>query len=127
MTKSEEAQFAYHGLDRVLHEKARLGIVTSLASRPEGLAFADLKLLCALTDGNLSRHLQVLEDDGVVEIVKSFREKRPLTSCRLTKHGRQRFADYITVLERVVRDAAETAKQTGGAHRASLRLKPNSA
>ena len=57
--------FAYEGLDRVLHEKARLGILTALATRPDGILFAELKDLCALTDGNLSRHLQVLrEADG---------------------------------------------------------------
>jgi DNA-binding transcriptional ArsR family regulator len=105
----EPAPFAYDGLDRVIHEKARLGIVTSLVAHADGLAFADLKQLCGLTDGNLSRHLQVLEEAGVVELVKTFRAKRPLTTCRLTPVGRQRFLDYIEVLERVVRDAATRA------------------
>ena len=67
--KTERAEqpgrFAYEGLDRVLHEKARLGIMTSLVGRPEGLIFADLKRLCALTDGNLSRHLDVLRRRSV--------------------------------------------------------------
>ena len=54
-------RFAYEGLDRVIHEKARLGVLTSLMAHPKGLVFADLKRLCGLTDGNLSRHLQVLE------------------------------------------------------------------
>ena len=56
--KTELAQpgrFAYEGLERALHEKARLGIMTSLIMRPEGLLFSDLKRLCALTDGNLSQ------------------------------------------------------------------------
>ena len=56
-----DAPYAY-GLDRVLHEKARLGIMTSLVGHPKGLAFGDLKKLCNLTDGNLSRHLQVLQE-----------------------------------------------------------------
>ena len=53
-------RFAYDGLDRVIHEKARLSVLTSLVAHPKGLVFGDLKQLCALTDGNLSRHLQVL-------------------------------------------------------------------
>ena len=59
-----DAPFAYDGLDRVIHEKARLGVLTSLVAHPKGLAFADLKALCDLTDGNLSRHLKVLQDAG---------------------------------------------------------------
>lgn len=110
MSKTE-APFAYDGLDRVMHEKARLGILASLTAHPKGLAFADLKQLCALTDGNLSRHLQVLEDAELVEIEKSFEGKRPLTTCRLTRKGRERFITYLGVLERVVREAAGAADQ----------------
>jgi DNA-binding transcriptional ArsR family regulator len=114
MPKPEkEAPFAYEGLDRAIHEKARLGLLTSLMAHPEGLAFADLKQLCGLTDGNLSRHLQVLEEAGLVKIVKGFERNRPHTRCRLTPTGRQRFLDYLAVLERVVRDAAEAARQDG--------------
>ncbi|MEX0718287.1 MAG: transcriptional regulator [Planctomycetaceae bacterium] len=98
-------RFAYDGLDRVIHEKARLGIITSLAAHPEGLIFAELKELCALTDGNLSRHLQVLEDAELVEIWKKTHGNRPQTLVRLTELGRQRFLEYIEVLERVVADA----------------------
>ena len=58
---STEGRFAYEGLDRVIHERARLSVLTSLATNPKGLTFGDLKQLCALTDGNLSRHLAVLE------------------------------------------------------------------
>ena len=64
------APFSYDGLDRVIHEKARLGLMASLMAHPKGLAFADLKQLCGLTDGNLSRHLQVLEEAGLVAIEK---------------------------------------------------------
>lgn len=108
----DDAPFSYEGLDRVIHEKARLGILTSLIVHPKGLAFADLKQLCGLTDGNLSRHLQVLEEAQVVEIIKTFERKRPLTTCRMTVSGRRRFLDYIEVLDRVVRDAASAADAT---------------
>jgi DNA-binding transcriptional ArsR family regulator len=106
----EEAPFAYEGLDRVIHEKARLGLLTSLAGHPKGLSFADLQQLCGLTDGNLSRHLQVLQEAGLVEISKTFEGVRPLTTCRMTPEGRKRFLDYLSVLEKVVRDAAKVAE-----------------
>lgn len=109
-----EAPFSYDGLDRVMHERARLSLLTSLASHRRPLAFADLKRLCGLTDGNLSRHLQVLEEAGLVEITKGFEGRRPLTTCQLTTAGRRRFVDYLAVLERVVRDAAEAARHGEG-------------
>lgn len=107
-----EAPFAYEGLDRVIHEKARLGLLTSLIAHPKGLAFADLKGLVGLTDGNLSRHLAVLAEAGLVAIEKGYEANRPHTSVRLTPAGRQRFLDYLVVLERVVRDAAEAAEDS---------------
>jgi len=103
-------RFAYHGLDRVLHEKARLGIMTSLMTHADGLLFNDLKELCSLTDGNLSRHLQTLAEASLVEIWKSSSAGRSQTLCRLTETGCQRFASYVTALERVVRDAAAAEK-----------------
>jgi DNA-binding MarR family transcriptional regulator len=103
-------RFAYDGLERVFHEKARLGIMTSLVTHPKGLIFSDLKELCALTDGNLSRHLQVLHEAGFVEVWKGFQRNRPQTLCRLTDDGRRRFLEYINVLENVVADALAAAK-----------------
>jgi DNA-binding HxlR family transcriptional regulator len=108
-TDSANAPFSYDGLDRVIHEKARLGLLTSLMAHPKGLSFADLKQLCALTDGNLSRHLQVLQEASLVEVIKGYEGNRPHTTCRLTKTGRRRFLDYLAVLEQLVRDAAKAA------------------
>jgi DNA-binding transcriptional ArsR family regulator len=108
-SETETAPFSYDGLDRVIHERARLGLLTSLMAHPKGLAFADLKQLCGLTDGNLSRHLQVLQEAGLVDVIKGYERNRPHTTCRLTKNGRRRFLDYLAVLERLVRDAAEAA------------------
>jgi DNA-binding transcriptional ArsR family regulator len=119
--ESPASPFAYEGLDRVIHEKARLGVLTSLASHPKGLAFGDLKQLCGLTDGNLSRHLQVLQEAGLVEIIKGYEGKRPLTTCCITREGRQRFVDYLAVLERVVRDGIEAAQGPTRAPSARLR------
>ena len=116
-------RFAYDGLDRVIHEKARLGVLTSLVAHPKGLVFGDLKQMCDLTDGNLSRHLAVLEDASLIDIVKGYDHNRPQTVCRITAEGRRRYLAYLAVLEQVVRDAASAAK--AGATATSLRrLKP---
>jgi DNA-binding transcriptional ArsR family regulator len=107
MSEPDKAPFAYEGLDRVIHERARLGLLTSLVAHPRGLVFGDLKALCALTDGNLSRHLQVLQEAGIVEISKGFDHNRPQTVCRISSEGRRRYLEYLAVLEQVVRDAAK--------------------
>lgn len=107
-------RFAYEGLDPVLHSKARIGILTALATHPDGLSFSDLARLCSLTDGNLSRHLDTLaksedEKPALVHITKTFQDRRPLTTVVLTSSGRKRFREYLTQLEKVLRDAAEEA------------------
>lgn len=111
MTKSTEAPFAFEGLDRVLHEKARLSILTSLADHPKGLSFTELRDLCGLTDGNLSRHVQILEEANMLTITKGFEGRRPLTTCQLTDEGRRRFFDYLGVLENVLRSARRAEQQ----------------
>lgn len=104
-------RFAYDGLERVIHEKARLSIMSSLAANPDGLLFNDLKTVCTLTDGNLSRHLQMLQEAGLVEVSKDDHAGRPQTRCRLSATGRKRFLEYIAELERVVSDAAKAVPQ----------------
>src|ERR1700754_5193446 len=93
-----DAPFAYDGLERVMHGKARLGVLSSLIAHPKGLAFGDLKQLCNLSDGNLSRHLQVLQQAELVDIIKSFECNRPQSTCRLPRSVRRRFLDYLAVL-----------------------------
>jgi DNA-binding MarR family transcriptional regulator len=107
----DQARFAYEGLDRVIHERARLSVLTSLVTNAKGLAFGDLKQLCALTDGNLNRHLRVLEKGQMIEIVKNFDRNRPQTVCRITASGRARFLDYLSTLEQVIRDAARVTRE----------------
>jgi DNA-binding MarR family transcriptional regulator len=109
-------RFAYEGLERVFHEKARLGIMTSLISQPRGVIFSHLKELCHLTDGNLSRHLQVLHEAGLVEIWKGYHKRRPQTLCRVTDEGRRRFFEYINVLETVIQDAAKAARVSSSSY-----------
>ena len=107
-------QYAYPGLDRVIHERARLSVLTSLARYPQGLRFGDLKELCGLTDGNLSRHMQVLQEAGLVAVEKSVEHNRPQTTCRLTTAGTRRYIEYLAVLEQVIRDAAAAVKEGRG-------------
>ena len=112
-------QFAYEGLERIIHEKARLSVLSSLAANPDGLLFTELKTLCSLTDGNLSRQITFLQSAGLVEVWKRFHNNRPQTLCRLSTIGRQRFSDYIAELEKVVATAQQSATQTKRSRRES--------
>lgn len=109
-TSDNGSPYAYEGLDRLIHERARLSVLTSLAAHPHGLTFGDLKQLCGLTDGNLSRHMHVLQEAGLVHTEKSLGHSRPQTQCLLTGEGRRRYGEYLSVLEQVVRDAAAAVK-----------------
>jgi DNA-binding MarR family transcriptional regulator len=90
------------GLDPMLHERGRLAIVSVLAAA-DRLTFTDLRDTLGMTDGNLSVHLQKLEEKGYVAIEKQFVGRRPQTSCRLTKAGHRAFARYLDHLEAIVR------------------------
>lgn len=105
LSTNQGGRYSFDGLDRVMHEKARLSIMASLAAHDRGLLFNDLKQLCALTDGNLNRHLAVLSEAGLVEIWKGSAGQRSQTMVRLTVDGRQRFTEYISVLAKIVADA----------------------
>ena len=89
-------------LDRVIHEKGRLAIMAMLAASPE-LSFTELRDALSLTDGNLSTHVRTLQEEGLVSVAKSFQNNRPLTTCSLTTAGRKAFAQYIALLEQIVR------------------------
>ena len=89
-------------LDRVIHEKGRLAIMSMLAASPE-LSFTELRGALQMTDGNLTTHIRTLQESGYVSVTKSFRNNRPLTTCALTPAGRKAFADYIDLLERIIR------------------------
>src|SRR3954447_6243427 len=110
-------RFAYAGLERLLHERARLSILSSLAMHPGGLLFNDLKAVCALTDGNLSRQLQLLQEAELLEVVKGVRNNRPTTLCRLSTAGRKRLLEYVGELERVVSDASSAAHKPSASAR----------
>jgi DNA-binding transcriptional ArsR family regulator len=104
------SRFAYGGLNRVIHERARVSVLTSLITHSKGLAFSELRELCGLTDGNLNRHLLVLEEAKLVSVSKAFDGARTQTRCKITALGRRRYLEYLTVLEQVVADGAAAAK-----------------
>ena len=108
--KQARQGFAYDALDSIIHERARLSVLTSLVTHPKGLGFADLKAMCALTDGNLSRHLQVLRAAKLIDITKDTDNNRRLTFCRITASGRKRYLEYLAVLEQVIRDVVAGEK-----------------
>ena len=89
-------------LNAVIHERARMGIMSVLAARTT-LTFGELKALLDLTDGNLSVHLRILEQAGYVAIEKKFVDRKPQTTVKLSKKGRLAFEHYVEVLEEIVR------------------------
>ncbi len=91
-------------LDRVIHEKGRLPIVSLLAASP-ALSFTEIRDTLRMTDGNLSVHLRTLQEAGYVALTKSFQDRKPLTTCALTPAGRQAFSNYVNLLEEIVRQA----------------------
>jgi DNA-binding MarR family transcriptional regulator len=89
-------------LDRIIHEKVRLGLMSMLAASPE-LSFTELRESLQLTDGNLTTHIRTLQEAGYVAVTKAFRDSRPLTTCSLTPAGRKAFSDYLALLAEIVR------------------------
>jgi DNA-binding MarR family transcriptional regulator len=91
-------------LDRIIHEKGRLGIMSLLAASPE-LSFTELREGLGMTDGNLTTHIRTLQEAGYVSVAKSYHEKRPLTTCSLTAKGHKAFSAYINLLEQIVQQS----------------------
>jgi len=91
-------------LDRIIHERGRLAIMSMLAASAE-LSFTELRDTLEMTDGNLTTHVRTLQEAGYVSIAKSFRNRRPLTTVSLTAAGRQAFAQYVALLEQIVEQA----------------------
>jgi DNA-binding MarR family transcriptional regulator len=91
-------------LDRVIHEKGRMAIMSMLAASAD-LSFTELRDVLGMTDGNLTTHIRTLQEAGYVSVTKSFRNHRPLTTCSLTRAGRRAFAGYINLLEQIVRQS----------------------
>ena len=93
-------------LDRLIHERVRLGIVSALAVN-ETLSFNDLKALLDVTDGNLSAHARKLEDAGYLLCEKGYRDRVPRTEYRLTAAGHAALEDYLEHMEALIRAVRE--------------------
>jgi len=88
-------------LDRVIHEKGRLAIMSMLAASTE-LSFTEMRDALNMTDGNLTTHIRTLQETGYISVTKSFQNNRPLTTCSLTASGRKAFTSYINLLEKII-------------------------
>lgn len=88
-------------LDRVIHERGRLAIMSMLAASAE-LSFTELRDTLEMTDGNLTTHIRTLQEAGYVAVAKSYQNNRPLTTVSLTAAGRKAFAGYVSLLEQIV-------------------------
>jgi DNA-binding MarR family transcriptional regulator len=91
-------------LDRVIHEKGRLAIMSMLAASPE-LSFTEMRDTLNMTDGNLTTHIRTLQEAGYLSVTKSFQNNRPLTTCSLTAAGKKAFNNYINLLEQIIRQS----------------------
>ena len=115
---------AFEKLDRVIHEKARLEILTTLLGKPDGISFNDLRDLCALTDGNLNRHLKVLIDSRLVSRKKTGRGRSTLSQYYLSARGKKAFEQYLSALESIVRSASDAESKLGAQNAASSNARP---
>jgi predicted ArsR family transcriptional regulator len=89
-------------LDRVIHEKVRLAIMSLLAATTQ-LSFREMRDTLNMTDGNLTTHIRTLQEAGYVSVTKAFQGGRPLTTYALTAAGKKAFAAYISLLEQIIR------------------------
>lgn len=122
MTKSNENPF--DELHRVLHEPKRLAIISSVAGSDGGLTFSELKELGDLTDGNLNRHLRMLEDEKIIKLKKILAEGRARTVVTLTASGKKRFLAYLSALESILKDANRSVKATSKKTSRGMKLSP---
>jgi len=93
-------------LDRVIHEKGRMAIMSLLAANAD-LSFTEIRATLGMTDGNLSVHLRTLQEAGYIALTKSFQDRKPLTTCSLTAAGRKAFSNYIDLLAEIVRQTRQ--------------------
>lgn len=103
-----ESTNPYERLERLFHEPNRLAIMSAVCGAPEGLTFTEIKEICDLTDGNLSRHLKVLDEAGAVQITKMFVDNKPRTTVIVSNDGLESFVGYLRALEDVLKSAEQS-------------------
>lgn len=101
------ARSAAPNLDRLIHERLRLGIISALAAN-ESLSFSDLKSLMNTTDGNLSVHARKLEEAGYIACTKFFEGRLPKTEYKLTTAGRRALESYLSHMETLIQQMKKT-------------------
>jgi len=99
---TSRAKHPAHSLDRLIHERMRLGIISALAAN-ESLTFNNLKRLMHTTDGNLSVHARKLEDGGYIACTKSFEGRLPKTEYKLTAAGKRALENYVSHMETLIK------------------------
>ena len=104
---SSKQKSAAPNLDRLIHERLRLGIISALAAN-ESLTFSDLKNLMNTTDGNLSVHARKLEDAGYISVSKYFEGRLPKTEYKLTAAGRTALESYLSHMEALIKQMRNT-------------------
>jgi len=100
----------FHQLDKVIHEKGRMAIMSMLAAAPE-LAFTELRYALGMTDGNLTTHIRTLKRSGYVSVAKNVQNNRSRTTCVLTAAGRKAFREYVALLDGIVKEARWSEKK----------------
>lgn len=98
---------SFQRLDKVIHEKSRMAIMSMLAATTD-MSFTELRDALNMTDGNLTTHIRTLQKSGYVAVAKSFQDNRPLTTCSLTGKGRTAFVEYVSLLEGIVKEARKS-------------------
>ena len=110
---TDEEKNVYDALERIFHEPNRLAIMSAVCAADEGISFSELREQCNLTDGNLNRHLKVLQEAGVVRVEKAFVDLKPRTTIFLSDRGVQRFGEYLDALSGVLDKARNALPATG--------------
>ena len=104
---ADKARHPAPNLDRMIHERMRLGIISALAAN-ESLTFNDLKSLMNTTDGNLSVHARKLEEGGYIACTKSFEGRLPKTEYKITAAGRRALENYLSHMETIIRQMRQS-------------------
>ena len=103
----------YDALEKIFHEPNRLAIMSAVCAADQGTSFSEVKTACGLTDGNLNRHLKVLQEAGAVSLAKTFVDSKPRTTIFLSETGLERFEEYLSALTLVLKTAKRAIPAEG--------------
>ena len=115
----------FQHLDKIIHEKGRMAIMSMLAASAD-FSFTELRDALRMTDGNVTTHIRTLQKSGYVSVAKTFQDNRPLTTCKLTSAGRKAFGEYVGLLEGIVKSARRLEKKNQSAKSGKVRRRKKS-